>query len=252
MLENVLLGRDSDDDKSNSEDTDTGEENIDETYTEQELASIIQCLKTNEPKVLEMLKERKAHLLSSTHVQNQVSQQGLRIIYNLAIPIEKKSCNTLLILAAKSNKKLVLQELIDQGAELNIRNYADSTALHTAAREGHREIVNMLIKYGADQNIKNMYEGIPLHCAALSNNFETIEILINAGSSIHEVNEENKTPLDYMLPEYRLPIEKLWLENYWQSLQWASPLAPPPKTTAEPLTSFNDEEEKIPFNLNFG
>jgi len=47
------------------------------------------------------------------------------------------------------------------GADIHRRNNDGYTALHLAARQNHGDIVHDLLNFGADQNIKNLFGKTP-------------------------------------------------------------------------------------------
>ncbi|MBF0153723.1 MAG: ankyrin repeat domain-containing protein [Magnetococcales bacterium] len=57
---------------------------------------------------------------------------------------------TALIRAAESGRADLVEELIQRGAEVNVRDQWGRTALAAAIHNDHRGIVTMLIKHGAD------------------------------------------------------------------------------------------------------
>ncbi len=65
--------------------------------------------------------------------------------------------NTALMVAAAHGDVQQVQNLIDQGAEIDARGRIGNTALIYAAQEGHTEIVETLIEAGADINVYNDY-----------------------------------------------------------------------------------------------
>ncbi|MBF0426788.1 MAG: ankyrin repeat domain-containing protein [Magnetococcales bacterium] len=57
---------------------------------------------------------------------------------------------TALIRAAEEGRTDLVAELIERGAEVNLRDQWGRTALTAAIHHDHREIVVMLLKHGAD------------------------------------------------------------------------------------------------------
>ena len=71
--------------------------------------------------------------------------------------------------------------LIDNGADLNIRNEEGNTPLHWAAGEGQKELVVILIVHGADVNAHNKRGWTPLRWAEAQSQKEIARILVAAG-----------------------------------------------------------------------
>ena len=71
--------------------------------------------------------------------------------------------------------------LIDNGADVNIRNEEGYTPLHWAAGEGQKELVVILIIHGADVNAHNKRGWTPLRWAEAQRQKEIARILMTAG-----------------------------------------------------------------------
>ncbi len=71
--------------------------------------------------------------------------------------------------------------LIDNGADVNIRNDEGYTPLHWAAGEGQKELVVILIVHGADVNAHNKRGWTPLRWAEAQSQKEIARILMAAG-----------------------------------------------------------------------
>jgi ankyrin repeat protein len=80
-------------------------------------------------------------------------------------------------------EKKFVQELINQGVNLNAVDPKGNTALHRAASEGRIDIVKLLLKNGSDINAINRDNETALYFAAASGRVKTISYLINKGAS---------------------------------------------------------------------
>ena len=70
----------------------------------------------------------------------------------------------LIHIAARFGYKEIVEALIENGADINIKGHFGYTALHEACRKNNIDIVNILIKNGADLNIKSgRYGFMPLY-----------------------------------------------------------------------------------------
>ena len=96
-----------------------------------------------------------------------------------------------------------IKELIKEGTNLNI--FADSMPpLYHAVNNGNLEIVKLLVENGADVNVKNVVGQTPLHEAARCGYFEIVKYLIDKGADINAYDCVERTPLDYArLPDIR-------------------------------------------------
>ena len=80
--------------------------------------------------------------------------------------------------------------LIDNGSDMG-----DSLSL--AVMRGHKEIVQLLIANGADVNVKGYaIIGTPLHSAVFHSRKEIAELLISKGADVNAKRNDGDTPLD--------------------------------------------------------
>jgi len=85
-----------------------------------------------------------------------------------ARPLEKKQqekLNKALLEAVKKGDLSKVQELVQEGADVNFKTRSGDTALHIAASEGHLEIFDFLLKNGADPTIINKKKKTPIDVA---------------------------------------------------------------------------------------
>ena len=72
--------------------------------------------------------------------------------------------DTLLIKATKENSKVIVQYLLDKGADPNKRNIYGNTAMHYALSYKYYIIADILRKNGAREDIENVKGLIPWEC----------------------------------------------------------------------------------------
>jgi ankyrin repeat protein len=80
------------------------------------------------------------------------------------LDVNKKNSmgNTLLITAASKGHAEIVEELLNQRADIDAVNIQSNSALHLAVQEGHAAVVKKLLEYGAKKDIKNYYNEPPL------------------------------------------------------------------------------------------
>jgi ankyrin repeat protein len=107
---------------------------------------------------------------------------------------------TALHYACRDGKTEIVSYLLEQKADPNVRSYSvEISPLYFAIREGDQypEIVSLLLKHGADVNIRSRDGNTPLHLAAYSDEMiEIVKILLDSGADPKILNKRQKSPLD--------------------------------------------------------
>jgi len=99
--------------------------------------------------------------------------------------------------ALGEDQKYMLMLLIDNGADVNIKDEQGYTPLYYAAREGHTEIVKLLTVKGANVNAKDLMGETPLHAAAIEGHKDVVVSLLGAGADVDAENCMERTPLHF-------------------------------------------------------
>lgn len=92
------------------------------------------------------------------------------------------------------------QKLIDQGADVNERDYNGLTALWYAAQQGEYEMIQILVNHRADLEVRDPFGNTPLSNAVFNYKHtqyggDIIEYLIKAGADINAENNYGVSPL---------------------------------------------------------
>jgi ankyrin repeat protein len=72
-----------------------------------------------------------------------------------------------LLAAASSGNPVVVKQILDAGASVNVHGGDEGNALHQAIKSGNTQIVQLLIDYGHDLHASSPRNGPPLSCALL-------------------------------------------------------------------------------------
>ena len=70
-----------------------------------------------------------------------------------------------------------------------------TTPLHRATAEGHIDVVNELIQNGADINATDMFQYTPLHNASRNGHPDVVQLLIQNGADINAIDKDTYTQL---------------------------------------------------------
>lgn len=148
-----------------------------------------------------------------------------------------KPSYTLLFFAALKGQNEKVKYLISKGADVNINMYDRmapdcGTALHAAVGNGHTGTAEILIENGANVNIKDYYGNTPLHYAAAvsikcrdydnvdlcnaagKEHEKLVRLLLDNGANINIRNKYWNTPVDYAKKYGRAYIASLIKRGY--------------------------------------
>uniref|UniRef100_A0A3Q1BF58 BRCT domain-containing protein n=1 Tax=Amphiprion ocellaris TaxID=80972 RepID=A0A3Q1BF58_AMPOC len=113
---------------------------------------------------------------------------------------------TPLHLAAIKGDVEAVKELLDQGADPNLKDNAGWTPLHEACNLGHLAVVEVLISRGALLNTPGYENDSPLHDAVRNGHPAIVKLLVQFGASQNVLNLYGKRPADYAVSLEMLEI----------------------------------------------
>ncbi|XP_043549275.1 BRCA1-associated RING domain protein 1 isoform X1 [Chiloscyllium plagiosum] len=90
-----------------------------------------------------------------------------------------------------------VEQLLENGANPNIKDNAGWTPLHEACNHGHLEIVERLLKFGVLLNTPGYQNDSPLHDAVRNGHVEVVKLLILHRASQNVINIFGLRPVDY-------------------------------------------------------
>ncbi len=97
------------------------------------------------------------------------------------------------LMTATENKDVnTAKVLIENGANVNLRDWWQNTALLKAVQTGSVELVSVLLRYGADPNACNRFGGFALHYAVVADQCSITRMLIEAGCAIDSCGSTEK------------------------------------------------------------
>ena len=94
---------------------------------------------------------------------------------------------------SKNDINAVIQS-VKQGALINAPDRFGHTPIHYAAYKGNARIVDYLLNNGGNPNIRGRHESTPLHSAAWGKNMQVLELLLEDGADVNARTDEGETP----------------------------------------------------------
>ena len=120
---------------------------------------------------------------------------------------------TPLLLSAYWNNFMVVNLLLDHGADANIAKVDACTPLHKAVMKGNQNLVKLFLEKNALVNTQNADGDSPLHTAVSNGFFDITKLLIKKGSNVNLQNKEGRTPLFLSVKNKQKHLIKLLIEN---------------------------------------
>jgi len=103
--------------------------------------------------------------------------------------------STALMIACLAGQVEIARDLLDHGADLELRDNDGRTALMEACMAGHKDSVLMLVEKGANVHAESRHGTTPLLAASVSGQPEVVRIILERGADVNAANRYGKTPL---------------------------------------------------------
>lgn len=146
--------------------------------------------------------------------EDQMQMFMLLVDNGADVNIKDERGNTPLHYAAQEGQTEIAKILIAKGANVNAKGFKDGTPLHRAAKGGNKDVAVFLLDAGADVNAENYMERTPLHFAAKNGNIDVVEVLIARGAAVNAKDRSpGHTPLHYAAQQGHKEIAELLLSN---------------------------------------
>jgi ankyrin repeat protein len=111
------------------------------------------------------------------------------------VNVKDNGGNTALIKASLGGHLEIVARLLEKDANVNARSNAGNTALIWASIQGHTETAAMLLENGADVNEENHRGLSALSAAGLKGHSETVVMLLEKGANVHGTDEQGSTAI---------------------------------------------------------
>lgn len=146
--------------------------------------------------------------------EDQMQMFTLLIDNGADVNVKDEQGNTPLHYAAQEGQTEISRILISKGADVNAKGFEDATPLHAAAIGGNKDVVVSLLDAGADVDAENYMERTPLHLAAKSGHIDVVKVLLSRGAAVNAKDRSpGLTPLHYAAQQGHKEIAELLLSN---------------------------------------
>ncbi|WP_375330989.1 ankyrin repeat domain-containing protein [Candidatus Tisiphia endosymbiont of Oplodontha viridula] len=139
----------------------------------------------------------------------------MEFLLEQGIDIDVKSDNgdTPLLIAALTGNLDGMKFLVEKGADVKIKNNEGFSVLHIAAQRNVAvSAIKFLIKEGANINAQDKHGSTPLHYATRKH-ADNVKLLIEEGANINAQDEHGSTPLHYATRQKHADNVKLLIEE---------------------------------------
>ncbi|CAL5186943.1 unnamed protein product [Lathyrus oleraceus] len=176
-------------------------------YEERIKKEVEQLLEPEERKILqqnvtpnfEKISSEKWSPLHSLALSLQIYSMDQLVQNGYDIDFLNKEGLTALHKAIIGKKEAVISHLLRKGASPHVKDKDGATPLHYAVQVGAKQTVKLLIKYNVDVNVADNEGWTPLHVAIQSRNRDIAKILLVNGADRMMKNKDGKTALDLSL-----------------------------------------------------
>ncbi|XP_074647637.1 uncharacterized protein LOC141903421 [Tubulanus polymorphus] len=151
---------------------------------------------------------------------------------------------------AVTGSKRYVKKALNSGICIDNPNEDGQTALFGACYEGHEMIVEYLLQHGADPNKRSSTNATPVHAACYSANIRIMEKIVEAGGDLrlHDINQ--RSPKDWALMQPDLKKRRKILEFIEKIRLSALNSSNRKDTTMEKLNSSTTSRNKLTATAN--
>ncbi|XP_048753764.2 E3 ubiquitin-protein ligase MIB2-like [Ostrea edulis] len=145
---------------------------------------------------------------------NDVAEAIAQLFVDMLRGMPGHAAGTISIVQAAGQGDLqAVKEIIKKFPEKVDQTIEGKTALQIAAYEGNVDVVQFLLENNADPNLKDKEDDSPLHYSAFGKEHKTMGELLKRGADANIVNKSKQTPLHISVGKGSVECVKLLLEH---------------------------------------
>ena len=152
-------------------------------------------------------------LSKATKFGHTAAVRMLLIKENVDVNHKNLQWDTPLHLAAKEGHTAVVEVLLRENANANIRDSFGRMPLTWAAVYGHYDIVELLLQHNADIDVRDTFDATPLSLAASEGHSEVVNLILQRISNADSIDKFSQTPLSLATSGGHYKIVKLLLQR---------------------------------------
>lgn len=132
---------------------------------------------------------------------------------NADVNVRDSQGSTPLGVAVNSGNKSMVELLLEHGADVGAQDSQQRTPLHVAAQRGFNAITEVLLAHGADVNTRGGLDVTPLQVAAESGYRNVVETLLDHGAKVNSSSSAGVTALMLATAQGQLAVAELLLKR---------------------------------------
>lgn len=185
--------------------------------------ALFSSIKMKRPLVIEEFAEKDTNITVKTlygdtflHVAVYCrNAEALRALLKLGLDPSEKNIRgvTPLWYAADMGDAILISDLKQNGANMQVVDSKNNSLLHLAARKGHEEVTRFLLDSGMFIDSRNIYLETPLHVATVNQKENIVRILLGNRAMVNARDEIGSTALHYAALNGNVNIPRILLNH---------------------------------------